>query len=49
MSIIQALKQLIGYSGSDLDQIFAIVSMFICIFFLFTFFNILNSLFKKRY
>lgn len=49
MSIIQALKDLIGYSGSDLDPIFAIISTIIVIWFLFTFFNILNSMFKRRY
>lgn len=49
MSIIEALKNLIGYEGTDIDQIFAIVSMIIVIYFIFTLFNILNSLFKSRY
>lgn len=49
MSIIQALKDLVGYSGSDLDNIFVILSLIIVLFFFFTFFNILNSLFKRRY
>lgn len=49
MSIIQALKDLVGYSGTDLDNIFVILAMIIVMFFFFTFFNILNSLFKRRY
>lgn len=49
MSIIQALKDLVGYSGSDLDNVFSILSIIIVMFFFFTFFNILNSLFKRRY
>lgn len=47
MSIIQALKDLIGYSGSDLDQVFAIISIIIVIYFMFSLFNILISVFKK--
>lgn len=47
MSIIQTLKDLIGYSGSDYDVVFAIVGLIIVMYFVFTMFNILNALFKK--
>lgn len=48
MNIIDALKQLIGYSGTDLDHIFAIISIFIVLMFIYMLFNILNSLFRGR-
>lgn len=47
MSLIETLKSLIGYSGSDYDIVFAISSLIIIIYFLFTMFNILNALFKR--
>lgn len=47
MNIIDALKSIIGYSGNDYDQIFAMIASFIVIYFLFTLFNILNSMFKR--
>lgn len=49
MNIIDALKDLIGYSGTEYDEVFAIISMIIVIYFMFSFFNILNSLFKRKY
>lgn len=45
MTIIDDLKQFIGYSSNDLDFVFAIVSLFIVIFFVSTFFNLINSAF----
>lgn len=47
MTIIDALKNIIGYSGSDYDQIFALVSVVIVLYFIFTLFNILNEVFKR--
>lgn len=47
MSIIQALKNLIGYEGTDLDHIFAIMASIVVMYFVFTLFNILTSLVKK--
>lgn len=47
MTIIEALKSIIGYSGSDYDQIFAIISVIIVLYFIFTLFNILNEVFKR--
>lgn len=48
MTIIDALKDLVGYSGNDIDNIFAILSMIIVIYFVFTLFNILLSMFPRR-
>lgn len=48
MTIIDSLKSLIGYSGSDIDNIFAILSMIIVLYFVFTLFNILMSIFPRR-
>lgn len=48
MTIIDALKDLIGYTGSDIDNIFAILSMIIVLYFVFTLFNILMSIFPRR-
>lgn len=48
MTIIQALKDLIGYSGNDIDNIFAILSLIIVCYFVFTLFNILMSIFPRR-
>lgn len=47
MSIIDSLKSLIGYPGSDLDSVFAIISLIIIMFFVYTMFNILISMFKR--
>lgn len=47
MSIIQALKSLIGYTGTDLDQVFSIFALIVVMYFIFTLFNILNSMFKR--
>ena len=47
MTIIDALKSLIGYTGSDYDQVFAIISLVIVMYFIFTLFNILNEVFKR--
>lgn len=47
MTIIDALKNIIGYSGNDYDQIFAIISVIIVLYFIFTLFNILNEVFKR--
>lgn len=46
MNIIDTLKNIIGYSGNDLDKIFAIISIIIVIYFIMTLFSILTSLFK---
>lgn len=46
MNIIDTLKGIIGYSGNDLDKIFAIISIIIVIYFLMTMFSILTSMFK---
>lgn len=48
MSIVDALKQLIGYSGSDYDHIFALMGCFIVIYFISTLFSILTSVFKRK-
>lgn len=47
MTIIDALKNIIGYSGNDYDAVFAIVSVVIVLYFIFTLFNILNEVFKR--
>lgn len=47
MTIIDALKSLIGYTGTDYDQVFAIISLVIVMYFIFTLFNILNEVFKR--
>ena len=49
MTIIDSLKQLIGYSGNDLDNIFAILSIMLVIWFMFTLFNIVMAMFKRKY
>lgn len=46
MTIISTLKDIIGYTGNDLDKIFAIISIIIVIYFIITLFNILGSVFK---
>ena len=48
MTIIQSLKDLIGYTGNDLDNIFAILSIILVIYFVFTLFNIIMSFFPNR-
>lgn len=47
MSIIQALKDLIGYSGNDIDVIFAILSVFIVFYFVYSLFAILIGFFRR--
>lgn len=47
MTIIDALKNLIGYQANDIDNIFAIVSVGIVFYFVFTLYNILLSFFKR--
>lgn len=46
MTIIETLKNIIGYTGNDLDKIFAIISIILVIYFILTLFNILGSVFK---
>lgn len=48
MTIIQSLKDLIGYSGNDLDNIFAILAIILIVYFMFTLFNIILSFFPNR-
>lgn len=48
MNIIDSLKMLIGYSGSDLDHIFAIVSIFVVLMVIYMLINILNSVFRMK-
>lgn len=48
MSIIDALKSLVGYSGNDYDHIFALVSMFVVLYFISVLFSILTSIFERR-
>lgn len=48
MTIIESIKQLIGYTGNDLDSIFAIISIILVIYFIFTLFNIIISFFPQR-
>lgn len=47
MSIIQAIKNLIGYQADDMDKIFAIIATIIVMYFVFTMFNIITSLVKR--
>lgn len=50
MSIIEDLKQFIGYTGTDLDTVFCILAIVIVLWFASTFFNIINWAFGiKRY
>lgn len=48
MSIIDALKSLVGYTGNDYDHVFALVSMFVILYFLSVLFSILTSMFNRR-
>lgn len=48
MTIIESIKNIIGYTGSDLDNIFAILSILLVIYFNFTLFNIIMSFFPHR-
>lgn len=48
MSIIESLKLLVGYSGNDLDHIFAIISIFVVLMVLYMLINILNSVFRMK-
>lgn len=47
MSIISSLKTLVGYSGTDLDQLFCIMSLFIMFYFVYSGFAILIGMFKR--
>lgn len=47
MSIIDSLKSLIGYNYDDMDMVFAIIALIIIMFFVYTLFNILISVFKR--
>lgn len=47
MTIISALKSIIGYSGNDYDMVFALVALIIVLYFIFTLFNIINEVFKR--
>lgn len=49
MSIIQALKDLIGYSGNDIDQVFAILSVVVIFYFIYSAFSIIVSMFLRKY
>lgn len=46
MTIIDTIKNIIGYAGTDLDKIFAIISIIIVLYFIITLFSILTSVFK---
>lgn len=46
MNIIDTLKSIIGYTGNDLDKIFAIISIVVVLYFIITLFSILTSVFK---
>lgn len=48
MSIVEALKNLVGYSGNDYDHIFALIAMFVVLYFLSVLFSILTSIFDRR-
>lgn len=48
MSIIDALKSLVGYTGNDYDHIFALVSMFVVLYFISVLFSILTAIFKRK-
>ena len=48
MSIIEALKSLIGYSGNDIDMVFAILASFIVIYVMYSLFAILLSFVPRR-
>ena len=47
MSIIQALKDLIGYSGNDYDIIFGLMGLFIIFYIVYSAFAILIGMFKR--
>lgn len=47
MSIIDSLKSLVGYSYDDMDMVFAVFAIIIIMFFVYTLFNILMSMFKR--
>lgn len=44
--IIDSIKSIIGYTGSDLDKIIAIVSIIVILYFIITLFSILVNVFK---
>ena len=45
---IETLKDIIGYTGTDLDTIFAVISVFIVLYFISTLFSILTSIFRRK-
>lgn len=49
MSIIESLKSLIGYQYDDMDMIFSLIALIIIMFFVWSLFNILSSMFRSRY
>lgn len=49
MSIIQELKNVIGYYGTDLDYIFVILAIFIVIMFINIVFSIVTGMFGRHY
>lgn len=44
--IIDSIKNIIGYTGNDLDKIIAIVSIIVILYFIITLFSILVNVFK---
>ncbi len=49
MSIVQELKNIIGYYGTDLDYVFVILSIFIVIMFINIIFSVVTGMFGRRY
>lgn len=48
MSILEALKSLIGIEGNLYDGELVAVAMVVVLFFVYTLFNILNSIFRGK-
>lgn len=48
MSILEALKDLIGITTNAYDGELMAVSMVVVLFFVYTLFNILNSMFRRK-
>lgn len=49
MSILEALKSLIGITTNQYDGELIAISMVVVLFFVYTLFNILNSMFRRKY
>lgn len=49
MSILEALKSLVGVTTDAYDGEFIAISLVVILFFVYTLFNILNSMFRRRY